>query len=137
MQFYIDTSIWIDLYENRKGFAGEPLGEYALELFALIKANNSTLAISDLLIRELEGYYYSDEINGMMKPFEGIIKRITATMEQRKEAKQIANKRKIPPGDVLHALLARDHELLLITRDNDFRKLEDVSAHHKPEEFID
>ena len=56
-KYYIDTSIWIDLYEDRKGYQDEPLGEYALKLLSFIKANKADLFISDMLIRELEGYY--------------------------------------------------------------------------------
>lgn len=134
--FYIDTSIWIDLYENRTGYNGEPLGDYALKLFALIKLKKVTLFISDMLVRELEGYYSLAEINGMMKPFENIIQKIITTEEQRIEARKISEKRNIPPGDVLHAIIARDNNLILITRDNDFRQLMDISEYYKPEDII-
>ena len=26
-KYYLDTSIWIDVYEDRKGYNNEPLGE--------------------------------------------------------------------------------------------------------------
>ncbi len=135
-KYYIDTSIWMDLYEDRKGYNNEPLGEYALKLFSLIKAKNKTLAITDLLVRELEMNYSIAEINGMMKPFEAIIEKIIASKKQREEAMKIAKERNVPPGDVLHAIIARDSKLVLITRDNDFRKLEDISKHYKPEELL-
>jgi len=135
-RYYIDTSIWIDLYEDRKGFNNEPLGDYALKLFSLIRAKKNNLVITDILIRELEMNYSLEEINGMMKPFENIIEKIVATREQRDEAKKIAEERNIPPGDVLHAIIARDNELILITRDKHFRQLEDISKHHKPEDII-
>ena len=135
-KYYIDTSIWIDLYEDRKGYHGKTLGDYALKLFAAIKAKNAVLCISDLLIRELEGYYSLAEINGMMKPFEKITEKIIATKEQRVESRKIAAERNLPPGDVLHAILARDHKLILVTRDNDFKKLGDVWKYYKPEELI-
>jgi len=35
--------------------------------------------------------------------------------------------RNVPRGDALHAIIARDHKLILITRDNHFKKLEDIS----------
>lgn len=135
-KYYIDTSIWMDIYENRKGYNNEPLGEFALKLFALIKAKNYKLVISDLLIRELEVNYSIAEINGMMKPFENIIEKVVATSKQRDESKSISNERNIPPGDVLHAIIARDNKLTLITRDKHFRELEDISEHHKPEDLI-
>ena len=135
-KYYIDTSIWIDLLEDREGYNNEPLGDFALKLFSLIKAKRATLVISDLLIRELEGYYSPEEINGMMIPFQKITEKIIATKEQRVEARKIAGERNLPPGDVLHAILARDSNLILITRDKDFKKLEDISEHHKPEDII-
>lgn len=135
-KYYVDTSIWIDIYEDRKGHQDEPLGDYALKLFSILKATGKTLVISDLLLRELESFYSLAEINGMMKPFEPIIEKIIATKAQREEARKIAQERDIPPGDALHAILARDHKLILITRDNDFRKLTDISKYHKPEDVI-
>ena len=135
-RYYVDTSIWIDLYEDRKGYNNESLGDFAWKLFADIKAKKDKLVISDILIRELEMNYSLEEINGMMKPFLDIIEKITFTQEQKDNAKKIANERNIPPGDALHAILARDHKLILITRDNDFRKLQDITSYHKPEEII-
>jgi len=134
-KYYIDTSIWMDLLEDRKGYNNEPLGDYALKLFSLIKAKKSTLIISDILIRELEGYYSLEEINGMMLPFQKIIEKIIATKEQRVEARKIAEERNLPPGDCLHAILARDNDFILITRDKDFKLLEDITSHYKPEEI--
>lgn len=135
-KYYLDTSIWIDLYEDRRGYNKEPLGDYALKLISLIKAKKCPLIITDLLIKELEMNYSVEEINGMMKPFENIIEKITTTKKQRDEAEKIAKERKIPRGDALHAILARDHDLILATRDKHFRELEDISKHHKPEDFI-
>ena len=112
------------------------MGDFALKLFSLIKAKNHRLIISDLLIRELEMNYSMAEINGMIKPFEKIIEKVVATSKQRDEAKSISKKRDIPPGDVLHAIIARDNKLILITRDKHFRELEDISEHHKPENII-
>ncbi|MBU4283963.1 MAG: PIN domain-containing protein [Nanoarchaeota archaeon] len=135
-KYYIDTSIWIDLYENRKGYNDEPLGDFALKLFSLIKAKKNKLIITDILIRELEMSYSLEEINGMVKPFEKIIEKVIATTEQRDESKKIAEERSLPPGDVLHAIIARDHNLILITRDKHFRRLEDISKNYKPEDII-
>jgi predicted nucleic acid-binding protein len=135
-KYYVDTSIWIDLYEDRKGFNKEPLGEFALKLFSLIRAKKNRLIITDLLIRELEMNYSLEEINGMVKPFENIIEKIIVTKEQHDEAKKIAEERNIPPGDVLHAIIARDYDLILITRDKHFRKLQDISKHYRPEDII-
>ncbi|QQG38720.1 MAG: PIN domain-containing protein [Candidatus Woesearchaeota archaeon] len=135
-KYYIDTAIWVDLYENRKGYAGEPLGDFAFKLFVIIKAKQNKIVITDLTIRELEMNYSIPEINGMMKPFEAILEKVIASEDQCNEAKKIAEERNVPRGDALHAVIARDNRFILITRDNHFKRLTDVSQHHKPEDII-
>ena len=135
-EYIIDTSIWVDLYEDRKGYNNEPLGDYAFKLLVKIKANEKVIVLTDFLIKELETLYSVTEINGMFNPFEKIIKKIIATEKQREEAKKISKERGVPAGDALHAIVARDNDLILVTRDRHFRKLEDISKHYKPEELI-
>ena len=135
-EYIIDTSIWVDLYEDRKGYNNEPLGDYAFKLLVKIKAKESVVVFTDFLIKELETLYSVAEINGMFKPFEKIIKKIVATEKQREESKKIAKERNVPASDALHAIVARDKDLILVTRDRHFRKLEDLSKHYKPEELI-
>ena len=135
-KYYIDASIWIDFYEDRKGFNNEPIGDYAHKLLSLIKARNDKIVVTDLLIRELESNYSIEEINGMFKSFEHLLDKIVTTTEQREEAKQVALKRDIPKGDALHAIIARDNKFILITRDNHFKQLQDISEFHKPEDLI-
>ncbi len=43
----------------------------------------------------------------------------------------------VPFGDAMHAILSRDHEAQLISRDEkDFNKLKDVTIMKKPEDLI-
>jgi len=135
-KYLIDTSIWVDLYEDRKGYQDEPLSDFAFKLFTIIKAKQNKIVITDLTIRELEMNYSIAEINGMMKPFEAILDKLVASKEQRDEAKKIAEERNVPKGDALHAILARDNKFILVTRDKHFRQLTDILEHHKPEELI-
>ena len=135
-EYIIDTSIWVDIYEDRKGYNNEPLGDYAFKLLVKIKAKESSIVLTDFLIRELETLYSAAEINGMFKLFEKIIKKIIATEKQREEAKKIAKERGLPAGDALHAIISRDNALILVTRDGHFKQLEDISKHYKPEELI-
>lgn len=135
-KYYVDTSIWMDLVEDRKGYNDEPLGTYALKLFAMIKAKKHKMVVSDLLIRELESNYSIEAINGMMLPFQKIMEKVFVTKEQRDEAKKIADERNLPPGDVLHAIVVRDNDYIMITRDKHFRQLQDITKHYKPEGII-
>ena len=82
-KYYLNTSIWMDVYEDRKGYNNEPLGEYGLKLLALIKAKGYKLVITDLIISELEVRYIVAEINGMIKPFEKIIEKIICSKKQK------------------------------------------------------
>jgi len=103
-KYYIDSSIWMDFYEDRKGFKGEPLADYAWKLFSLIHAKKSKVIFSDLLMLELNTFYSDEQINGMMKLFAGLIEKVVITEEQSVEAGKIALKRKLPKSDVLHAV---------------------------------
>ena len=136
VKFYLDTAIWVDLYEDRKGFRNEPLGDYALRLVILIKTKESKIILTDLLIRELEMNYSMQQIKGMFKLFEKQIEKLIATKGQREEAKKIATERDVPKGDALHAIIARDNNLILVTRDKHFKLLKDISKHYKPEDII-
>ena len=135
-RYYIDTSIWMDLYEDRRGYHDEPLGNFAFRFFSLIKTKGHKLAISDILLKELSMNYSLEQVNGMMKLFENIIEKIISTREQCLEARKLSENRRLPYGDALHAILARDHDLILITRDNDFRRLADIAPHWRPEDII-
>lgn len=78
------------------------------------------------------------EINSllsMIKPDH--IQRVSVTKVQFEEACRLAKQRDVPFGDVIHAILARDHEAILVSRDEkDFRKLKDVTNFREPKELI-
>ncbi len=135
-RYYLDTSIWIDIYENRKGYNDEPLGDFAWKLLLRIMGQENKIVITDIVIRELEGYYTLEEINGMMKPFEKFIEKVFTTSAQRDEARRISRGRNLPNWDVLHTIIARDNNLILITRDKHFLRLDDLTICYKPEEII-
>lgn len=134
--FYLDTSIWIDLYEDRKGFNGEPLGDYAWDLLAFIMAQRHKVVISDELIRELLLRYPLEAINGMMKPFENLFIKVIFTAAQISEAKLLSKERLVPVSDALHAIIARGNGCIMIARDKHFLELDDISPHYKPEEIF-
>jgi hypothetical protein len=135
-RFYIDSSIWMDIYEDRRGYFDEPFAQFGLHLLESILAKKDTLIITDTLIDELKFYYSPEELNGMFAPFQALTEKIFATKEQKDEAEKLAYERKVPRGDALHAVLSRDHNLVLVARDKHFLDLEDISEHHKPEELI-
>lgn len=132
-EFYFDTSIWLDFHEKR----GKN-GEMALRL--IIKTINEGLKIaySDLNIKEFRHLGYTNgEINsifGIAKPKN--IKHVHIYREKIEEARKLARQMDVPRKDVLHAILARDNNLQLISRDGHFEKLKNISIAKKPEDFI-
>ena len=135
-RFYIDTSIWIDVYEDRKGYNGELLGRCGSKLLFHIIATDSMIIITDYLIIELCNKYNIEQVKCMMMPFEKIIKRIDISSEQYREAEILAFERRVPYGDALHSIIARDSKCILIARDRHFDRLRDISEPHTPEYFI-
>ncbi len=132
MRYLLDTAIWIDILENRTGYNNEPLGDYALKL--LLKAEK--IVITDFVVKELLRYYSMEQVNGIFKPWEFKIDKIFVEEGQKHLAKVIAAERKIPFGDVVHAISAREHKLILVARDKHFKLLRDISGYFKPEELI-
>lgn len=130
---YFDTSMWLDIHEKR-GYNGE----IAKKLMEKIIKENYIIAYSDLTITELKQLNYSqNEVNQILsvaKPDN--LRRIHIYKEQVKEATNLARQRDIPKKDAVHAILCRDNFLQLISRDEHFEKLKDITHAKKPEEFI-
>ncbi len=135
-KYFLDICIWIDLYEDRKGYDKEPLGDFALKLFFYIKKNGFKIVISDLTIKELEMNYSLEEIKGLLKPFESLFEKLIVDKELLSEAKSLAEKRDLPRGDVLHALIGKKNGFILVTRDKHFNFLKDIADYFKPEDII-
>lgn len=135
-RFYLDTCIWIDILEDRVGFGGEPLGGYGARLLLRIIRSGGLLIISDLLLRELAGRVGSSAISSYLAPFKRVTVMVRTTESQELEAKRVASDRRVPRPDALHAILARDHRCVLVTRDRHFEKLCDVVLCVAPERLL-
>ena len=133
-KYLIDTSIWIDLLDDRYGHNKEHLGNYAAKLLGKITKTKSTIIITDFLLKELLTYYPVETVRGMFLPFR--VEKYAASRQQILESEKIANERCVPRGDALFAIVARDCELVLVTRDRHFKKLDNVCRYNKPEEII-
>ena len=132
-RFYFDTSIWLDIYEKR-----DYNGEVALKLIKKIIEEDSKILYSDIHVIELKNLGYSfNDINKIFKIAKpNNILRVHIYEEQKEEAKRISLTRNVPKRDALHSILARDNEAQLITRDNHFQKIVDITKPQKPEEII-
>ena len=136
--FYVDSCIWRDHYENRRGQKGRPLGEYATNLFMKIIENQDTILFSDLIVKELKIAFDNKDVEDMLRIISllKILKRVEIRQEDQIEAKKIANERGLPSGDVLHAILARNNNAILVSQDKHFQQLKDIVEVKKPEELL-
>lgn len=136
MRFYLDTSIWIDLYEDRKGFNNEPFGKHAWDLIAYIKAIKGKIVVSTFLLKELESRYSLGQIRGMTFLFEGMMIKAGVSDFQASEARRLSKERNVPFGDAIHAVVARDNAAFLVSRDRHFALLADICSVIPPEKII-
>ena len=134
MKFYLDTSIWRDLQENRSD-RFRPLGEWAFELLRKIREERHTVIYSDMVIDELRKKYSLPEIQEMLSRAYQLEKVVTSK-EHAEEAARLCKSLQIPFGDCLHAILARDNNAIIVTRDKHFEQLKLITDARKPEELI-
>lgn len=136
-RYYVDTSIWRDLHENRKD-RFRPLGEWAFEFFRIVEERNEKILYSDFVMLELRRKYSEKEaaqvINFVGK--NNFLLKVEISTQQIKEAKALCRKRQVAFGDALHAILARDNGAVMVTRDKHFFELTDIAEIRKPEELI-
>ncbi len=89
------------------------------------------------MIEELKKDYDKKTIIEIFSIVEnGLLIKIEINRKQISLAGKISKTKKIPFGDVLHAVLAKDNDALLVTRDHHFEELQDLVIIKKPEELI-
>lgn len=133
-KYLLDTQIWIDHYLKR-----EPFGEFALKLILKIISEDSIIIFSNFNEKEMKDIGLSPiETNSLLsiiKPDH--IKKVSVTKIQFEEAHRLAKQRNIPLGDIIHAIIARDNDAILVSRDEkDFRKLKDISLMKEPKDLL-
>ena len=134
--YYLDTSIWLDFFENRNE-PNIPKGDWARELLAKIIKNDDKVVYSDIVLIEFGSIGYPpEEIQRMFDQIRPILLFVESTSKHLKKAKDLSAKRDIPKGDALHALLSREHKATLVTLDWHFQKLADISKAKRPQDLI-
>ena len=136
-KYYLDACIWIDYYEDRSGQGGRPLGYYAGKLFMKLVLEHAELLISDILIKDIQSAISKEDIENMLQVIGTLVKisKISAKKEQLEEAKNLADERKVPLNDAVHAVIARANKAILISQDNHYRRLKDITEAKRPEEI--
>ena len=122
-KYYFDTSIWLDIYEKRGSN-----GEAAFKLMEKAIEEDAIVAYSDMVVKEFKRLDYTlteiSVILSIAKPRN--IMKVHIYREQAEEASKLAFQRGVPKADAFHAVLARDNDMLLVSRDGDFGKLKDI-----------
>jgi len=133
--YYVDTSIWRDLYEDRRDNL-RPLGEFAFQFFKNVIENKDTILFSDVVQEELLNYFGMNKISEIIDIVQskGLIVFIKINENEAKEAAKLCRNLKIPFGDAAHIVLAMDYSAILISRDKHIIEQDIVSA-YKPEDL--
>jgi len=135
-KYYLDTSLWQDFFENRNE-PNLPKGDWAHKLLGKITENNGKIIYSDMVLLELGvAGYPPHEIGRLFENIKPILIFVESTEKQVRKAKDLSAKRGVPKGDALHAVVARDNKAALVTLDNHFKKLLDITKPKRPQDLI-
>ncbi len=132
-RFYVDTSVWRDYFEDRSDGV-RPLGEFAFQFLKKCEKNESVVLYSEAVISEFERF--PEFIKEFQDSFRVSIAIVLVSEKQVAESEAIANKKAVPFGDALHAVLARDNNAMLVSRDRHFEELQEIVECCVPEKVI-
>lgn len=135
-KFYLDTAIWRDYFED--GNDGlRPLGEFAFRFLKNCGKKKCIVLYSEAVVHELRKDYSEDKIKQVFSPFKDFLAEVGISFEQYAEARNLAKQEKNShEADILHAIIARDNNSILVTRDAHFDCLRDIVEIRMPEEII-
>ena len=133
-RFYVDTCIWRDLFEERKGGL-VPLGEFAFLFFKNCVKYKCIIVISSFVLFELKKAFSQNDINSSLEPFLDVIEFVDISYNkiERLFLKQ-GNIIGVHNEDITHALIAKEFNCVLITRDKHFDSLVGIVSVLAPEE---
>lgn len=125
VDYYLDTCIWLDLCYQR-----EPYYLQVRRSIDIIISNQSNIFYSDIIKNEFKQLgLFDSEIDFMFQMIPKILlKRVHIYDQQIEEAHKLAKIRNVPKKDALHAILARDNNAVLLTKDHDFERLKDIAT---------
>lgn len=98
VKYYLDTCIWIDFFEDRKGAKEEPFGVFASKLLIRIQKGNHSIIISDHLLDELYSKFSLDSVESVWESLGINMEKTFRALSQGEEADKIAKERMVPYG---------------------------------------
>lgn len=140
MKIYLDTSIYLDYWQNRADKM-RPLGEFAFSLMKEAIKCRFLILISNEVLKELEkvtGFSEEKVWNTILSSLKEAnkIAIVKINLNQIKESEKIAKQKNIPKADALHAVLSRDNDAILISRDYHHDSVREIAEVMKPEEIL-
>jgi len=125
--YYVDTCIYLNLWKKEVDGNGNKLWEFAKNFFEKIENENSMIYYSGYLLKELMFVFDENKFIDKLElfNFSPNFRRVNLTKEEYEIAKRIKKEnREISFYDIIHMLLAKKTNSVLITRD---KKLIEIS----------
>lgn len=136
-RYYLDTSIWRDYWEDRRDKM-RPLGEFAFNFLTKCVQEGHLIIISAAVYDELLRRFGKDAVSNMLSMIAeaGILQEVPITYNETREARKLTRSLHVGFYDALHAVVARDNDAIIITRDAHFNDLNFICAAREPEELL-
>ena len=139
--YYVDSCVYLNLWKKEVDESGNLLWKSALDFFKKVEEENSTIYYSGYLLKELMFVLDEKEFIDKLELFNysSNFKRVSLTKEEYEIAKKTKKENdEISLYDIIHMLLAKQTNSILITRD---KLLIDLAKEHsinvkKPEEIL-
>ncbi len=138
--YYVDSCIYLNLWQEEVGENGSPFWEYAKKFFEKAEENHSVIYYSGFLLKELMFILDMDEYLQKRDLFEDsfIFKKVVLSKEEFQLA--VLTKKQnmeISLYDIIHIILAKKTNSILITRDRLLMQLAEKFSviAKKPEEL--
>lgn len=138
--YYVDTCIYLNLWKKEVDRNGNKLWEFAKDFFEKIENENSMIYYSGFLLKELIFLLSTEEYLQKRELFDSSpnFKKAVLSKEEYELAGKISRENnEISFYDVLHMLLAKKTNSILVTRDKILSKLakDYLVRVNKPEEL--
>jgi len=140
--YYIDTCIYLNLWQKEVSFSGVKYWEIAQNLLEFIEEKNYTIYFSGFILKELNYILSKKEFENKKELFENTtnFKKVFLDKEELEEARKIEKEVNFDVSfyDIIHMILAKKTKSILVTRD---KRLMNIAIKHKvdvklPEEII-
>ncbi len=136
-RFYVDTNVWLDFALNRSDGI-HPLGEFAFQFFRKCIRNKWAILYSDAILEELGKKLTPSQIEKQCFKIiltENLLEKVCFSAKQVATAERIAKSKRLPFVDTLYAVIAKDNNAVVISRDFHFERLCDTVRIFLPEEI--